>query len=59
MEMKLQSDMVEGREAFTRFAEAMRAVVSVPHSRMKELMDEHKREADKNPKKRGPKRKSA
>lgn len=50
-------EMVEGPEAFTRFTDAMRAIMSVPHSRVQQLVEQHKKEASQNPRKRGPKRK--
>jgi len=50
--------MIEGPEAYKRFENAMRAVLSVPHSVIKQRIDEHKRQADLNPRKRGPKRKA-
>lgn len=51
-------DMVEGPEAFRRFRDATKAILAVPHSEIKKRMEAHREEAAKNPKKRGPKRKS-
>ena len=51
-------DMVEGAEAFTRFENAMRAVVAVPHSEIKQRIEAHRKESALNPNRRGPKRKA-
>jgi ribose 1,5-bisphosphokinase PhnN len=48
-------EMVEGPEAFQRFSKAMKAVISVPHAVIKQRLEEQRREAAKNPNKRGPK----
>ena len=56
--MKQQSAMIEGPEAFTRFSAAMKAVLAVPHSVIQQRIAEHRKEADLNPRKRGPKRKT-
>jgi len=50
-------EMIEGTEAFTRFENAMRAVVAVPHSEIKKRIDEHRKESALNPNRRGPKAK--
>jgi hypothetical protein len=47
--------MIEGSEAFTRFENAMKKVLSVPHSEIKRRIEEHRKEAALNPNKRGPK----
>lgn len=47
--------MIEGKEAFTRFENAMKKVLSVPHSEIKKRIEAHRKEAAANPKKRGPK----
>jgi hypothetical protein len=49
--------MIEGPEAYTRFEKAMKRVLSVPHSVIQKRIEEHRKEAAKNPNKRGPKRK--
>ena len=49
-------EMIEGAEALKRFRDATKAALSVPHSLIQKRIEEHRAEADKNPKKRGPKR---
>lgn len=48
-------DMIEGPEAFTRFRDATRAILAVPHSEIKKRIEAHREEAARNPRKRGPK----
>lgn len=48
--------MKQSRE-FDAFTELVDRVLAVPHSVVKERLEEHRRQADKNPRKRGPKRK--
>jgi hypothetical protein len=48
----------EGPQAFTRFQNVMKKVISVPHSEIKRRIEEHRKEAALNPNKRGPKRKA-
>jgi hypothetical protein len=52
------SDMIEGPEAFARFNEAMKKVLSVPHSVIQQRVAEHRRQAALNPRRRGPKPKA-
>ncbi|MDP9113554.1 MAG: hypothetical protein M3O20_07725 [Acidobacteriota bacterium] len=56
--MNKQSEMIEGPEAFTRFENAMRAVVAVPHSDIKQRIAEQRKQSALNPNRRGPKRKA-
>jgi hypothetical protein len=56
--MKSHADMIEGAEAFTRFENAMRAVVAVPHSEIQKRIAEHRNESALNPNRRGPKPKA-
>jgi len=51
-------DMVEGPEAFTRFRDAMKAVLAVPHSVVKERIEKARKESLENPNRRGPKPKA-
>lgn len=51
------AEMIEGPEAYKRFENAVRAALSVPHSVIKQRIEEHKRQSDLNSRKRGPKRK--
>lgn len=50
-------EMIEGAEAFHRFREATRAILAVPHSVVKKRIEEHREQAARNPRKRGPKAK--
>jgi hypothetical protein len=50
--------MIEGPDAFKRFEDAMRKVLAVPHEVIQRKIAEHRAEADRNPHKRGPKRKA-
>jgi hypothetical protein len=56
--MKPESDMVEGTEAFTRFENAMKKVLSVPKAEIQKRIEQHKKESALNPNKRGPKKKT-
>ncbi len=55
--MKPYPEMIEGPEAFTRFENAMKKVISVPHSEIQKRIEEHRKEAALNPNRRGPKAK--
>jgi hypothetical protein len=48
-------DMIEGPEAFNRFSNAMKHVLSVPREVVQKKIEEHRKEAQANPNKRGPK----
>ena len=54
-------EYIEGPEAFERFTSTMKAVLAVPHEEIQRRIEEHKKQAALNPRRRGPKskRKSA
>jgi hypothetical protein len=56
--MKPKPAYVEGPEAWKRFEGAMKKVLAVPHAVIQQRIEEHRKEAAKNPHKRGPKAKS-
>lgn len=56
--MPKKPEMIEGPEAFRRFRDATKAILAVPHSEIKKRMDAHRRQAAKNPNRRGPKPKN-
>jgi hypothetical protein len=49
------ADMIEGPEAWGRFQDAMKKVLSVPHSEIKKRIEKERRKAARNPNRRGPK----
>jgi len=53
--MKSHPEMIEGPEAFTRFQNAMKAIITVPHSEIKKKIEEHRKQSALNPNRRGPK----
>lgn len=53
--MKAKPEYVEGPEAWNRFDQAMKRVVTVPHADIQKRIEAHREEAAKNPNKRGPK----
>ena len=55
--MEKKNEMIEGAEAFNRFKNVMRQVLSVPHDEVKKRIEEHRKEAALNPNRRGPKTK--
>jgi hypothetical protein len=57
--MKAKPEYVEGPEAWTRFQSAMSKVIAVPHSEIQRRIEEHRKEAARNPNRRGPKRKAS
>lgn len=56
--MKARPEYVEGPQAFQRFQAAMKKVVAVPHSEIQRRIEEHRKEAARNPNRRGPKKKA-
>jgi hypothetical protein len=57
--MKPKPEYVEGPEAWTRFQAAMGKVMAVPHSEIQRRIEEHRKEAARNPNRRGPKARKA
>ena len=56
--MVKKREMVEGPEAYRRFVEATKAILAVPRSEIKKRIEEHREQTAKNPRRRGPKRKT-
>jgi hypothetical protein len=56
--MKAKPEYVEGAEAFTRFQNAMRKVLAVPHTELQRRIQAERKASAANPVKRGPKRKT-
>jgi hypothetical protein len=52
-----QSHAIEGPEAFLRFDEGMRQIISVPHSTLARRERAYRKKMAANPNRRGPKRK--
>ncbi|HET8550716.1 MAG TPA: hypothetical protein VFL57_22065 [Bryobacteraceae bacterium] len=59
MKPRTEPEMIEGSEAFTRFDNAMKAIIAVPHEEIQRRIEAHRREAAKIPNRRGPKPKHA
>jgi hypothetical protein len=55
---KPDKDMIEGPEAWIRFASVMKHVIAVPHSEIKKKIEAHRAEVAKNPNRPGPKPKT-
>ncbi|HEX4231067.1 MAG TPA: hypothetical protein VHZ07_20490 [Bryobacteraceae bacterium] len=53
--MKPETEMIEGHEAWTRFENAMKKVIAVPHGVVQKRIEEHRKESALNPNRRGPK----
>ena len=51
-------ECIEGPEAFRRFDEAARQILSVPHSTLVRRERAHKKKSTQNPNRRGPKPKA-
>ena len=47
----------EGPEAWERFQGAMKRILAVPHAEIQRRIEQHRREAARNPHRRGPKTK--
>jgi len=47
--MMKKAEMVEGREAFTRFRDATKALLAVPHATIQRRIEEHKIQSARNP----------
>ncbi len=56
--MKHHPELVEGPEAFTRFDGLISKLMAVPHAELMRREAEYKKQAERNPRKRGPKRKA-
>jgi hypothetical protein len=52
-----QLSMIEGPEAWTRFREAMKKALAVPHTEIQHRIAEQRKLSEVNPNRRGPKRK--
>jgi hypothetical protein len=50
-------EYVEGSEAATRFQNAMKSLVAIPHTEIMRREAEYKKQSEANPHRRGPKRK--
>jgi hypothetical protein len=51
--MKSKTEYVEGPKAWERFEGAMKRVLAVPHAVIQQRIEEHRKQAAKNPRKRG------
>jgi len=50
-------DCIKGKKAFTRFDKEVKHLLSVPHEAIMERERAYKEQAERNPRRRGPKRK--
>ena len=48
-------EYVEGSEAWDRFQRAMKGVLAVPHAEIQRRIEQQRKEAARNPHRRGPK----
>ena len=55
MRAKSKPEYVEGQEAWARFTSAMKKALAVPHAVIQQRIEEHRKEAARNPRRRGPK----
>jgi hypothetical protein len=55
--MRHEPEYIEGPEAFTRFTATMKHILAVPHAEVQQRIEQHRKEAALNPRKRGPKSK--
>jgi hypothetical protein len=53
--MKREPEYVEGPEAWERFQSAMKGVLAVPHVEIQRRIEQDRKEAARNPNRRGPK----
>ena len=56
--MKPHPEMIEGPEAFKRFDDAMKGIIAVSHAEIQKRLEEYRKQASKNPNRRGPKPKA-
>jgi hypothetical protein len=52
--MKPRAEMHEGPEAFTRFDNAMKSIIAVPHSEIQKRIEAQRKASAKNPNRPGP-----
>jgi hypothetical protein len=53
--MKPKPEYVEGPEAFTRFQDAMKRILAVPHAEIQQRIEVERKRSLANPHRRGPK----
>ena len=57
-QLQIPPDIINNPEAFKRFQDAMKTIISVPHDVIQKRIEEHRKAAAKNPNRRGPKPKT-